>query len=204
MSSNRFASLFSAAVLAISALLPAQTVTMRGEVVDGRATGCYYCPGSQYAIKWVGTRLDGSQVNLAPFLDQQCELTGNWNGNLTTPVVTVTSIRLLPDTFSITGNTRIGNRVRYNTAAIAGDLVANVLGFNRSFFPMLPLVFSLDPASAFVLGSGPAGGNGEFKSDLDIPNDTALVGLRIYGQGLVLPTLGVPYWTNPDTKVITL
>lgn len=203
MNTQRLSSLFSAALLGLASILPAQVVTMRGEVADGRATGCYYCPGYQYVIKWIGTRLDASVVNLAPYLNQQVEVTGNWNGSLTTPIITVTAVRLVAESFSIAGSTRIGDKLRLNSISTTGDLAANVIAFSRSFVPMLPLVVSLDPATAFVLGSGATNGNGEFKSDLDIPNDPALVGLRVYGQGLVVPQVGLPFFTNPDSKVVT-
>lgn len=204
MNPTRLLALCSSALLALSTLLPAQVVHMRGEVVDGRATGCYYCPGYQYVIKWIGTRLDGSLVSLAPYLDKQVDLTGTWNGSVVTPIITVTSIQLATESFSISGTTRLGDRLRFNAIAPQGTMAANVLGFARAFVPMLPLVFNLDPTTAIVLGSGPTNGAGEFKSDLSIPNDPALVGLRFYGEALIVPPASIPYWSNPDSKVVTL
>lgn len=196
--------LFAAALLASN--LVAQVVTLRGEVTNGRETGCYYCPGYDYVIKWIGTRLDPSVVNLAPYLDQQVEIVGNWNGSLTVPIVTVTSIRVVAESFSISGSNSIGTRMDFNAIAPQGDRAAHVLAFGRSFAPLyLPLVMSLDPALSSVLGFGPTNGNNEFKARLPIPADPSIVGVRVYGQALIVPQSGAPwYFTNPDSKLITL
>ncbi len=59
----------------------------------------------------------------------------------------------------------------------------------------------LDPTRMAVLDAGVIA-SGEYESQLAIPNVPSLVGLRIYGQGVVL-TQSMTLWsTNVDTKVI--
>jgi hypothetical protein len=67
--------------------------------------------------------------------------------------------------------------------------------------PLPGLAVQRDPASMVILDGGGIG-SGEYKSRLDIPNVPSLIGLRVYGQGVVLTQAGGYYSTNVDTKVI--
>lgn len=68
--------------------------------------------------------------------------------------------------------------------------------------PFGDIAVQIDPNSAFVLSGGALGTAGQFKSRLDLPDDASLIGLRVYGQGLVVTPVGDFYTTNVDTKVI--
>lgn len=187
-----------ATTLTLAAGLGAQTVVARGELADGRATGCYYCPGYQYVIKFAGTRLESPTVNLAQFVNQQVEFTGTWTGSL----LNVTAARVVAESFSITGNGRIGSRYRWNAVAAPGDLAIHALSFGTGFLPLGDVAVQLAPLSTVVLGLGIVNGAGEAKADLDIPNVPALVGVRLNGQALFVPPAAPAWSSNLDSKVV--
>ncbi|MCA8953379.1 MAG: hypothetical protein KDE27_27955 [Planctomycetes bacterium] len=175
-------------------------VQLRGELTDGSASGCYYCPGFAHVIKVSGVPLQSSTLNLAAFMDQQVYVQGTWDGSR----VTVSSISLTPESFSVSGNGSIGNRFRLISHGQPGELALNVVALGASFsVPYLDLGFQLDPLTSVVQGMGPLNGAGEFKTDLDIPNDPGFVGLRVFGQGVILDAGGNLLTTNPDAKQIT-
>jgi hypothetical protein len=178
----------------------AQTpVTVRCTPTDGSAAGCYYCPGYESVIKLTGTKLHCNTINLVAYHDLDVKIIGTWNGS----VVEVTSIALEPESFSVSGNGVIGGRFDFNTVGPIGGLAANFLSLGAGFLvPFDDLAMQIAPASAVVLGGGVIGGNAEWKTRLDLPDDTSLIGLRIFGQGYVAPPIGAPYTTNVDSKVI--
>jgi hypothetical protein len=180
--------------------LTAQAAVVRGELADGRATGCYYCPGYQYVIKWVGTRIESSTVNLAAFLGQQVEFTGDWDGT----IFHVTAAQVVPTSFDLIGNGSIGNRYRCNAQGAPGEVALNAISLGTMFTIPLPTVAALlHPATTVVMGIGTVSTNGEFKSDVDIPDNPALIGLRINGQAFFASTAAGPFRSsNLDSKVV--
>lgn len=190
-----------AAILSLFAALPlaAQQVEVRCTPTDGSAAGCYYCPGYETVIKWNGTQLHSSTINLLPFHDLDVVLQGTWNGS----VIEVTAIQTTTESFSISGNGSIGHHFDFNTVGAPGGLAINLIALDAAFVGVGSLAVQLDPASAVVLDAGSLGSAGEFKSRLDIPNVPSLVGLRVYGQGAVLQPGNVLYTTNVDTKVVS-
>lgn len=186
-------------LFALAAGLAAQVpVTLRATPTDGSAAGCYYCPGYEHVIKLVGTQLRSTTVNLLPFHDLDVVMTGTWNGS----VVTVDSVQLVAESFSIGGSGRIGNRFDFSSVAASGSLAVNCMAFGGGFaVPVGDLALQLAPATTMVLGIGPVTG-GEFKVRLDIPDEPSLVGVRVFGQGLIVPNNGPAYTTNVDSKVI--
>lgn len=192
------ASLLLALTLAPAAL--AQTpVTVRCTPTDGSAAGCYYCPGFEHVIKLVGTQMRSSTVNLLGFHDQDVLITGTWNG----AVIDVTSAQLITESFSIGGNGTIGGRFDFSVVAPSGSVAVNCMAFGAGFsVPAADLAFQLNPTTTMVLGLGTVGNGGEFKTRLDIPNLVSLIGVRVFGQGLVVPAAGAAYTTNVDAKEI--
>lgn len=188
-----------AAFLTTNALLAQVPVTVRCTPTDGSAAGCYYCPGFEHVIKLTGVRLHSSAVNLLQYHDLDVVLTGTWNGSL----IEVVSVQLTNETFSISGNVRIGSRADFSTVGPIGLPAANLVAFGGGFsVPIADLAFQLAPSTTVVLAVGSIGNGGELKSRLDIPNVPSLVGLRLYGQGMVLPANGLPYSTNVDMKQV--
>ena len=156
-------------------------------------------PGYQFVVKFVGTQLQSTAVNLNLFQNSSCRLQGTWNGT----VLTVTSAVAANDTFSIGGNGHIGNKFHFTTSAAAGDIALNLVAlstaqnllFGNQFFMLNPL--TTQPLTADIVGGG-----GQHTSDLDIPNNPALVGLRVFGQGFVLQQNGPIRLTNVDAKEV--
>ncbi len=186
--------------LTLAAFAPAQTaVTLRATPTDGSAAGCYYCPGYEHVIKLVGTRLVSTSVNILAYHDQDVVMTGTWNGT----VVDVTSIQPTVESFSLSGQGRIGRRLDFSTVGPIGALAVNCAALGSGFaVPAADLALQLQPASLVVMGAGTIGGGGEFKVRLDIPDEPALVGLRLFGQALVVPAQGGAYTTNVDSRDI--
>ena len=188
-------------VLAASAAAPAlaQTVVVRGELVDGRATGCYYCPQVQFAIKYSETPVRSSTIALAQFLGQQVELTGTWNGSTTSPAIDVTSAQIVAETLTINGSGRIGDRFRFSAHGTPGSLAVNAGAAAHGF--VVPfgagLAMLLEPVTTFVFGIGFVAGDGEFKTDVRIPNNPAFIGMRVFSQSLLTPSGGALFATNP-------
>ncbi|MCA8976518.1 MAG: hypothetical protein KDC98_17490 [Planctomycetes bacterium] len=197
-STNLFA--FAAvATIAVSAL-PAQVpVQLRCEVTDGSAAGCYYCPGFGHVIKFTGTPLVSSTISLGQYHNQYVHIHGTWDGTN----VNVTAIQVTTDSFALTGNGSIGNRFRLNSMGNPGELALNVVSLGNGFaVPFRDVAFQLQPTSAIVQGIGTLNGAGEFKTDLDIPNVPSLIGLRVYGQGVIMDASGGLLSTNVDSKTI--
>ncbi len=192
--------LVAAALTTTVASLGAQAaVTVRCTPTDGSAAGCYYCPGFEHVIKWVGIQMHSASVNLLAYHDQDVVITGTWNGS----VIEVASVALDTESFSISGNGSVGNHFDFDTTGPSGGLAVNFAALGNAFFvPFGDIAVQIDPNSAFVLSGGALGTAGQFKSRLDLPDDASLIGLRVYGQGLVVTPVGDFYTTNVDTKVI--
>jgi hypothetical protein len=191
-------------LLAAAALTAQQQVELRGELVDGRATGCYYCPNVGFAIKFSETPVHSTTINLTPFLQQQVQMIANWNGSLSAPDFDVTAITIVTETFSDNGGAQISQNFRFTTHAGAGDLAFNAVAFGHGLVvPFGSLAILLDPNNAVLLGIGVTDGSGEFRTTVQLPNDPALVGLRVFSQGVVAPVNGNPlYGTNPRASFI--
>ena len=193
--------LFSAAlvVASLATAVDAQVpVTVRCTPTDGSAAGCYYCPGYQNVIKWVGTRLQSSTINLVAYHDLDVVLQGTWNGSL----IDVTSVQIVGESFSISGNAHLGTFADYKTTGSDGDIAINFAALGTGFaVPIADVALQLDPTRMAVLDAGVISG-GQYESQLAIPNVPSLVGLRIYGQGIVLTQAMTLWSTNVDTKVV--
>lgn len=173
-------------------------VTVRCTPTDGSAAGCYYCPGFEHVIKWVGTQMHSSTVNLLQYHNLDVVVQGTWNGS----VIEVASVQPVAESFSIGGNGTIGHRFDFSTVGTDGDIALNLAALGNGFTALFDgLALQLSLLTATPLDAGVING-GEYKSRLDIPNLPSLVGLRVYGQGIVLQQGGGIYSTNVDTKVV--
>ena len=198
MKTSLLPTLLAAAAFAAPAFAQTQ-VEVQCQLADGQATGCYYCPGWQYVIKFVGTHLQSTAVNLNLFQNNSVTLQGTWSGS----VLTVTSAVASADTFSISGNGTIGNKYRFTTDGAVGDLALNLVALGTAFLPVFGnQALMLNPANAQPLTAGLIDNGLQWKSDLDIPNNPSLIGLRLFGQGLTVSPAGVIKLTNIDAKEV--
>ena len=197
---NRFAALSLAALLA--APLCAQDVSFAAHVQDGKAV-CYYCPGYDYVIDNTHASLHSSTQSLAQFVNLYVTGTGVWNGSTTAPTIDVTSIQVAPETFSIGGSATLGSQINFTVFGQPGDTAITLVGFKDGFVPVAGWgVVFLDPASLFVLGQGTVNSSGEFKIKVNLPNNTALIGLQVFGQAGVIASGGGTHLSNPDLRII--
>lgn len=191
----------------LCAVLPAQSnsIEMRGQVEISLQGGCYYCPPiSNYVIHGSETPIRSTTINLASYVGMDVKLSGTWTTSGSYPVVDVTGIQVVAPVLNISGNSRIGNTIRWIANGAPGDLAMHVLSLGASFVPLSgTTVFLLQPATMVVLGSGPIANNGSFQIDLPIPANSYLIGLHLFGQALIVPANSTTfYFSNPETKRI--
>lgn len=196
-----FASLVAGLALFASSSF-AQEVTFDGKVEDGENV-CYYCPGFDFVLDNTHVSLVSPNIPLLPLVGQYVHGTGMWNGSTTAPKITVTTIQVVPQSFSIGGNGSIGGEMRFTANAAPGSLAILTLGFKDGFVPFGAWgTLFLAPNQMIVLGQGTTDGGGEFSIEIDIPDQPALIGLHVFGQGAVVPPGGLLSLTNSDLKIL--
>jgi hypothetical protein len=176
-----------AALAMTAALATAQVpVVVRGEINNGNGggSGCFWCTGAPFVLKFAGTTVQSSAVNLATFLGQDVVINGTWNGT----VLNATSVQLTVDTFSMGGNPSIGQNIRFTSQAPMGTLALNLgaLG-TQCNVPFADLGMLLAPSSVVALGAGLTNNGNQFRTEFPVPNVPSLIGLRVFGQGVLAP-----------------
>lgn len=200
MPSSLRVSLLFAALASVAAAQ--NTIQIRGQVEAGQVSTCYYCPTvTNYVIHGSETPIRSSTIDFSTLLGQHVILTGTWGGTASVPVFDAVSAQVTTAQFSLNGNSSIGNTVRFIASAAVGDLVANVIAMNAGILTITPnTTLLLNVAQAAVLDAGIVT-SGQFRTDLTIPNNPALVGLHFFGQAVVMPGNGAAmYATSPDAK----
>jgi hypothetical protein len=184
------------AILSVAAAASAQDVTFRGKVEDTNPTG--------FVVAGSNTVLTSSTVNLNAAVGAHFLVTGTWNGSVSAPSVVVTQLTPVAESFSIGGNGKLGEFIDFNALAAPGDLAVVVASLSATMF--VPVdgagVAFIDVTNMLVIGVGTVGGNGEYKASVLVPNNAALQGLDLFGQGVVFPQSGAPFATNPDFKTL--
>ena len=174
----------------------AQDVTFRGKVEDVSGTT------NQFVLDCTNTKLTSVAVDLNLFIGQMVEITGPGNGSSATPEVLVNTIAVTPETFEIGGGAKIGETSTLGFTGAPGDLALGFISLGVSFQPLPGAgVIFLDQSKIVVNRSGIVGPTGILQLPLAIPNNPALIGLDIYGQGALIGG-GFLQLTNPDCKTI--
>lgn len=180
----------------------AAQIQIRGQVEAGQVSTCYYCPTvTSFVIHGSETPIRSSSIDFSALVGQTCIFTGTWGGTAALPIFDVTAAQLTSSLFSIHGNSSLGNTVRFQTSAGTGDIALNLIGLNAGAFTLTDVAtFLLNPSQSAVLGMGTST-NGTVRTDLVIPSTPALVGMHFFGQAVILPANGAPFFTTePDHK----
>ncbi|MBK8976199.1 MAG: hypothetical protein IPM29_09745 [Planctomycetes bacterium] len=197
--------IISAALFATLSTLSAQhTLTLRGELDEGRSTGCYYCPAVPYTVMFSETPVRSATVDLAYYkaLSAQLILTGFWDTSRTPAGLEVTGVVVVTESLSFPTSARTGGTERFVIHGPAGAFGATLFALGNGFTPALGTALLIDPATTVVLDSGLLDGQGTLRSDVPIPAHPALVGLRFWTQAVIAPAGGVPYTSNPGRTLI--
>ena len=64
--------------------------------------------------------------------------------------------------------------------------------------PVGSVAVLLDPVSLVPLAAGVTNAGGDFRTEINIPNLTSLIGLRVFGQGVIAPAAGPLFASNID------
>lgn len=195
------------ASLALAAALPVtaqQTLTIRGELDEGRSTGCYYCPNVPYTVKFSETPVRSTVVNLAPYhaASQQLILTGIWDTSTNPPGLNVTSVEVVSESLSFPTNARVGANERFDVYGPAGAASATLIGFGSGFTSLFNSALLLNPALLMVIDNTPLDGTGRNRFNFPIPDNASLAGLNFWSQSVIVPQTGLPYFSNPGRTTV--
>lgn len=176
----------------------AQAVTLRGKVEDVQGTQ------NLFFVDCTNVSITSGAFNLNLFLNQQVELTGNWNGSFVAPAVDVTAIVQVVESFEIGGGAKIGDVSNLSVTGPAGDVAVAYISTAPGFTPLGDLgVGLIHPTQSYLMGVGVIPPFGTRQFPLPIPNDPSLVGFELHGQGVILDVgAGQALLTNPDCKEI--
>ena len=187
-------------LLLLASVSTAQQVTFRGKVEDVQGTQ------NQFVLDCTNAELTSATIDLNAFVAMSAEMTGQWNGSVTAPMVVVETLTLVPETFEIGGGAKIGDTSTLSFTATPGDLAIGVLSIAPTFVPFRRangVILANSATSHRLLQRfGTVGGTGILEIPFMIPNDPSLVGFDIYGQG-ALAAGGTIRMTNPDCKTIS-
>ena len=188
-----------ASLLLLASVSTAQQVTFRGKVEDVQGTQ------NQFVLGCTNTELTSAVIDLNAFVAMSAEMTGQWNGSTTSPMVVVETLTLVGETFEIGGGAKIGQNSSLVFTGTPGDLAIGVLSIAPTFVPYRRAngVVLVNSATSHRLLQrfGTIGGTGILQIPFSIPNDSSLVGFEFYGQG-ALAAGGTIRMTNPDCKTI--
>lgn len=187
------------ALLGLAGTPLAQEVTFLGKVEDVQGTA------NQFVLDCNGASLSSTLFDLNLFVGQQVEITGQWNGSFFSPAVVVESIQSALENFEIGGGAKIGETSRLGFTGTPGDTAVGFLSTGSGFFPVLgnSAVFLIDPTEIRLTSSGVIGGAGILEIPFLIPNNAALIGVDMFGQGAFVAPDGTITLTNPDCKQIS-
>ncbi|MGE0144258.1 MAG: hypothetical protein AB7I19_11790 [Planctomycetota bacterium] len=185
-------------------LMAQATMTLRGELDEGRSTGCYYCPNVPYTIKFSETPVRSTVVDLEPYhlASQQLLLTGTWDTSTRPAGFHVTAAQVVAESLGFPTNARTGASERFDVQGPAGSPSTTFLAYGSGFVPVFDTALLLNPAVLIEIDSGVIGPQGGRRFLLSIPADPALAGLNFWTQSILVPPTGSPYFSNPGRTTI--
>jgi len=182
-------------LLALPSVSAAQSVVLRGKVEDVSGTS------GQFFLDCTDVDLSSSAFNLNLFVGAQTEIHGTWNGSVSNPAVVVEAIQVVQETFEIGGGGKIGEEARPHVTGAPGSLAVTFASLSTSFAPLGSSGTAFLGGNPFPTGAGTIGGSGQIEFSIPIPNDPALIGVDVFGQGAVVAA-GNVLLTNPDCKTL--
>jgi hypothetical protein len=82
-------------------------------------------------------------------------------------------------------------------------LALNLAALGTSFLvPVGEVAVLLDPASTVALAAGVTNAGGQFRTEINIPNLPSLIGLRVFGQGVIAPVGAPLFAANIDAAEV--
>ncbi len=192
--------LFGAATLSAQS----HSMTLYGDLDEGRSTGCYYCPNVPYTIRYSETPVRSTTVDLAYYkaLSLPLRLDGTWDTTTTPPGLNVTSVQLISQMFQVSNTARTGSNLRFSANGAAGEVAITVVAFGQGFLPIFDSAMLIDPGTAFVLSMDLLDTQGSVRFDLPIPDAPELIGLRFWSQAAFFSNSALPYVSNPQRTLI--
>jgi hypothetical protein len=189
---------------ALAPLAAQQTMTLRGELDEGRSTGCYYCPNVPYTIKFSETPVRSTVVDLEPYhlASQQLILTGTWDTSTRPAGFNVTSVQVVEESLGFPTHARTGTNERFDVNGPAGTPTATFLAFGSGFVPLFGTALLLNPTVLIEIDSGVLDAQGNRRFDVPVPANPALAGLNFWTQSILVPANGQPYFSNPGRTTI--
>lgn len=176
-----------------------QVVNFRGKVEDITGTG------TQFGIECTDVELQSFTINLDLFVGSQTLISGTWNDNSTDPVVTVTSIQAVLESFQIGGGGKLGQDASFLVTGPVARPFAIFSSLGTFFLPFRSEgVVMLHPSTLHLIGTGVIGVAGNAEIKVPVPNNPVLVGTEIHGQGAVGLGGGSFLITNPDCETLQL
>ncbi|MCA8956832.1 MAG: hypothetical protein KDC87_12215 [Planctomycetes bacterium] len=191
-------------LLAAAPLASQQTLTLRGELDEGRSTGCYYCPNVPYTIKYSETPVRSSTVDLSYYkaLSAQLILHGNWDTTKTPAGLEVTRVEVVTESLSVGNTAKLGSPLRFSIYGPAGSVARPAVALGNGFLPLFQSALLIDPLTLVPIGTNTIDSSGQWRFDLTVPNDAGLVGLRFWTQALIAPPSATPFLSNPERTQI--
>ena len=190
-----YRTLVAVAVLALPSVASAQQVTFLGQVEDVSGQQ------NQFFVDCTNTQLT-SALDLNPFVGQQTQITGQWNGSFISPSVDVTSITIVPETFEVGGNGDLGGELTFGVTHTPGSFTIMYASFGVGFAPLPSGVWFLDFSTMLRVTSGTIPGVGNLERKVNVPNDPALQDVTVYGQALIVEPGGNALLANSDCKTL--
>jgi hypothetical protein len=183
-------------ILAVAALLPAQTQIVRGEIEDLRQTQ------GQFFLKCTNIPVQSTTLNLINFVDTQAILDVVNVGTATNPRLDVHVVTPVAKTFDM-GDLRIGHSGRWEVNAPAGSFAMMFVDFTfrTGWMPFGTSGVFLLSGNAATLASGVTNGQNQFELNFTMPNIPQLIGTSFTGQALI-GDHGNWLFSNADCKAV--
>lgn len=172
-------------------------MTLRGKVEDASGSS------GQFLVECTNVDLQSSTINLNALVGSQTVITGAWNGSSTSPLVQVTEIGIVTETFEIGGSSKIGENAIFSITGSPTSVFAMYSSAGTFFQPFRNAgAVMLDPGTLHQVAFGVIGSEGNFQVKVPIPNNPDLIGITVYGQGVKSPGVGSYFLTNADCMTV--